>query len=210
MNIIKTPTGIIPVDEVAKVLTQAQYNALSENEKKNGTYYIIDDDNESLMDIIGTRNISNIAGNVKDAIYLLNNYLKIVAFDATLVNISNNSNNLNFNYKYGDTSNTLCTLRNGRELVFKESGLYEISADIVIYNSNNEDEFTTRIITNNTTYVAECFNSANLNGETSLNCRTIINVNKDDYLSIDLRNISGSRGSVYTDKSLITIRRVLL
>ena len=44
MQYIKTPICIISVDDPAKVLSQKQYDALSNNAKSNGTYYV--DDNE--------------------------------------------------------------------------------------------------------------------------------------------------------------------
>lgn len=34
MQIIKTPTGTIKVDETTKKLTQAEYNALGDNKKR--------------------------------------------------------------------------------------------------------------------------------------------------------------------------------
>ena len=65
MNIIKTPTGIVPVDEPAHVLTQEEYDALPEQDKVKGTYYISDDtedvtEGEMLMAIgaIGKGDIS--------------------------------------------------------------------------------------------------------------------------------------------------------
>ena len=76
MNVIKTPTGLVPVDEIARVMTQAQYDALSAEEKKDGTFYITDDNGTSVMDIIGNRDISSIGKTVKDAIYIIDNKLE--------------------------------------------------------------------------------------------------------------------------------------
>ena len=52
MNVIKTPTGLIPVDEPAKSMTQAEYNNLTSTEKNSGTYYIISGDGKSISLII--------------------------------------------------------------------------------------------------------------------------------------------------------------
>lgn len=52
MNVIKTPTGLIPVDEPAQLLTQAEYNNLTDEKKNSGTYYITNDDGTSLVSII--------------------------------------------------------------------------------------------------------------------------------------------------------------
>ena len=44
MQYIKTTIGIISVDDPAKVLSQKQYDALSNNAQSNGTYYVDDDE----------------------------------------------------------------------------------------------------------------------------------------------------------------------
>lgn len=44
MQYIKTPIGVVSVDEPANVLSQKQYDALSANAKSNGTYYVDDDE----------------------------------------------------------------------------------------------------------------------------------------------------------------------
>ena len=41
MQVIKTPTGMIPVDEPAQCMTQTEYNNLPADKQKSGTYYII-------------------------------------------------------------------------------------------------------------------------------------------------------------------------
>ena len=43
MNYIRTPARTIPVDEPVREITQEQYDALSEEEKNNGTTYFIKD-----------------------------------------------------------------------------------------------------------------------------------------------------------------------
>ena len=52
MKVIKTPTGLIPVDESAQSLTQAEYNNLTAEQKNTGTYYIISTDGTSITSII--------------------------------------------------------------------------------------------------------------------------------------------------------------
>lgn len=44
MQVIKTPVGLVKVDDPVKKVTQAQYDELSDDEKKTGTYYIKDDE----------------------------------------------------------------------------------------------------------------------------------------------------------------------
>lgn len=48
MQIIKTPTGTIKVDETTKKLTQAEYNALGDN-KKDGIYLITDSSKNNII-----------------------------------------------------------------------------------------------------------------------------------------------------------------
>lgn len=48
MQIIKTPTGTIKVDETTKKLTQAEYNALGDN-KKDGIYLITDSSKKNII-----------------------------------------------------------------------------------------------------------------------------------------------------------------
>lgn len=52
MKVIKTPTGLIPVDEPAKLVTQTEYNNMPEEEQKSGTYYIINGDGTAISLII--------------------------------------------------------------------------------------------------------------------------------------------------------------
>ena len=52
MNVIKTPTGLIPVDKPGELLTQAEYNNLTDEKKRDGTYYIINSDGNSILGII--------------------------------------------------------------------------------------------------------------------------------------------------------------
>ena len=52
MNVIKTPTGLIPVDEPVKLVTQTEYNNMPENEQKSGTYYIINGEGTAITLII--------------------------------------------------------------------------------------------------------------------------------------------------------------
>ncbi len=160
MNIIKTPTGIVPVDEVAKVLTQAQYNALSEDKKKNGTYYIIDEDGEALIDIIGTRDISGFGNTVKDAIYKIGNDVitssqikSIVGPELTGDGISNAGNNLvlpnNRSYYVKDTTgvlNNLCGLDSNNNIYLAQG---EVSNHNITVGNNK----TGKITLNGTIYI---------------------------------------------------------
>ena len=52
MNVIKTPTGLVPVDEPAELVTKAEYNNLTDTKKNNGTYYITNDDGTSVTSIM--------------------------------------------------------------------------------------------------------------------------------------------------------------
>ena len=52
MQVIKTPTGMIPVDEPAQCMTQTEYNNLPADKQKSGTYYIISGDGKHISLII--------------------------------------------------------------------------------------------------------------------------------------------------------------
>ena len=48
MQVIKTPTGLIAVDELAQSMTQTEYNNLPADKQKIGTYYIISGDGKHI------------------------------------------------------------------------------------------------------------------------------------------------------------------
>ena len=160
MNIIKTPTGIITVDEVAKVLTQAQYNALSDKEKNNGTYYITDDDGETVMDIIGNRDISGFGNTVKDAIYNIGNdkitsdqIKSIIGTNATDDGISTAGNNLvlpnDRSYYVKDTTgvlNNLCGLDSN-------DNIYLAQGEVLNHNITIGNNKTGKLTLNGTIYI---------------------------------------------------------
>ena len=160
MNIIKTPTGIITVDEVAKVLTQAQYNALSDKDKKNGTYYITDDDGETVMDIIGNRDISGFGNTVKDAIYnigsdrITSSQIKsIIGPELTDDGVSTSGNNLvlpnNRSYYVKDTTgvlNNLCGLDSNNNIYLAQG---EVSNHNITIGNNK----TAKLTLNGTIYI---------------------------------------------------------
>ena len=52
MQVIKTPTGLIAVDELAQSMTQTEYNNLPADKQKIGTYYIISGDGKHIALII--------------------------------------------------------------------------------------------------------------------------------------------------------------
>lgn len=72
MKAIKTPTGIITVDDPAVVLTQAEYDALPEDKKNKGIYYITDTGSSEVLDIIGITDFSSIGYTITDALVNLN------------------------------------------------------------------------------------------------------------------------------------------
>ena len=223
MNVIKTPTGLVPVDEIGRVMTQAQYDALSAEEKKDGTFYITDDNGKSVMDIIGNRDISNIGKTVKDAIYIIDNKLE----DISDIIKSNQIKSLLGYTVSGDDiyeSNGNLILKNERGVYIKDTAgvlnrMIGVDSSNNVYVAQGEasnhtiimgNSKTKKTVLNGDVYIGDkpIQNSMNINGVSLMDYlgATRLYIQSNQNLGTGSSDVSINNVSKTTINDLITVR----
>lgn len=120
---IKTPTGIIAVDDIAHHVTQEEYDALPEQEQKEGLYYITDDGSDNIIGdlltikgVIGEDDIAPIGdGTITSALNALQSN-KASASELNTLSLSVNDNHfaiLNVEDSVDAVNRTLKTIKAG-------------------------------------------------------------------------------------------------
>ena len=129
MNYIRTPAGTIPVDEPVREITQEQYDALSEEEKSNGTTYYITDGQSSgsggnaNMRILTQEEYDQLSTEEKNngTVYYVNDDAESSTISASLISYNNTNSGLSavttqgaideLNSNLTNTNNSLDTIK---------------------------------------------------------------------------------------------------